>query len=272
MTRSEPLPPDLPGLPELHVGLLVIDHVREEFVATHGDYPAMFRSLLLAGAPPGLALRFTDFDVPAGELPADIDAADGWLITGSRDSVYDPLPWIEDLCAFVRRLHAAQRPLVGICFGHQLVADALGGRTAPADGGWAVGVHESRITASAEDAPRWLSSLPERFSLLSSHKDQVLELPPEARRLATNDFCPNAGFTVGEHLLCLQGHPEFSKPYARDLMNFRRELLGPAVHDAGIASLAEPIQGAVVGRWMLACLLQGRAAAQDPALAVGATP
>jgi GMP synthase - Glutamine amidotransferase domain len=155
-------------------------------------------------------------------------------------------------------VHAARRPLVGICFGHQLVARALGGETRAADQGWGVGVHECRLVAS----PPWLPAGTEGFALLCSHKDQVTRLPEGAELLATSAFCPISAFTVGEHLLCFQGHPEFTAAYARELMDFRRELLGEAVHGAGIASLDRPVDSVRVGRWILAFVAFAGAAAR----------
>lgn len=235
------------------LGILQVDSVREEFVGTHGDYPAMFRALFMAATDGAVAFR--DYDIRAGELPASVDEADAWVITGSRDSVYDDIAWIPPLEDFIRSADEARWPLVGICFGHQLVAQALGGRTESADGGWAVGVHSSEMVAQ----PPWLPRSVQGFSILSSHKDQVTELPDRAALLATNDFCPNAAFTVGDHLLCIQGHPEFTAPYARDLMTFRRELLGEAVYAAGIASLDGRVDSVGVGRWILAFVAHAHA-------------
>lgn len=236
------------------IGILKVDSVREEFVGRHGDYPAMFRALFMAASAGAVAFR--DYDVQHGELPERVDEVDAWVITGSRDSVYDDLPWIRRLEAFVRELHAARWPLVGICFGHQLVAQALGGETRSADVGWGVGVHYSRFVS-----PRpWLPGDAQGFSLLCSHKDQVVRLPEGAELLATSEFCPIGAFTVGDHMLCFQGHPEFTAPYARDLMNFRRELLGEAVHGVGIASLARPVDSVRVGRWILSFIAWAGAA------------
>ncbi len=236
----------------LRIGILQTDSVRPEFVEKHGDYPDMFRALLTdAAAAAGLPTpEFVNYDVQHGEYPADPAECDGYVITGSRDSVYDPHPWIARLGDYVRELHEKQHKLIGICFGHQLVAHVLGGETGASAAGWAVGVHSSRLTAT----PPWLQPEGNGFALLSSHKDQVQRLPEDAELLAENDFCPFAAFTMGDHILALQGHPEFEKPYAEDLIRLRQELLGPEVYERGMASLADPIQRVEVGQWMLAFL------------------
>lgn len=244
----------------LCIGILKTDRVREEFVDRHGDYPDMFHQLLRdaarAAAVPEPAFR--DYDVQHGHYPADVLECDGYVITGSRDSVYDDHLWIAELSDFVLNLHHRRHKLIGICFGHQLIAQVLGGETRAADVGWAVGVHASRVIA----APGWMQPHQEQFALLSSHKDQVTRLPEGAALLAENDFCPNAAFTIGDHILAIQGHPEFAKPYSADLMAFRRDLLGEMVYQRGVESLAMPVQGELVGRWMLAFLSwQGAASA-----------
>ena len=145
------------------------------------------------------------------------------------------------------QLRAKKIKLAGICFGHQLVAHYFGGKVGPANEGWAVGVHASHIVTHDS----WMAPANERLSLLSSHKDQVLELPPDATLYATNAFCPNAGFTVGDHTLTIQGHPEFRKDYARSLMTFRKDLLGDAVFGAGLDSLSCSTDEAVMGCWLV---------------------
>ena len=138
------------------------------------------------------------------------------------------------------------RSVVGICFGHQLMAHFFGGRTTKAPG-WAVGVHASELLVTEP----WLSPHADGFSLLSSHQDQVTDLPPGARLIATNDFCPLAGFACGDQVLTFQGHPEFRKGYSRDLMNMRRDLLGEDVWRTGVASLENATHERLVGRWIL---------------------
>ena len=132
----------------MKIGILKTDAVREEWVSEHGEYPDMFAALLGAADP---ALTFTTYDVRLGEYPAAIEDEDAYLITGSRHSVYDPLPWIAPLMDFVRELDQRRIKLVGICFGHQLIAEALGGSTRKAEQGWGVGLHRHRFS----DRPDW---------------------------------------------------------------------------------------------------------------------
>ncbi|MEM7078113.1 MAG: GMP synthase [Pseudomonadota bacterium] len=226
----------------LHLGILRTDAVLDEFQDRFGDYPQMFRDLLLAVDG---QLRFTEYDVRVA-LPADF-ACDAYLITGSRHSVYDDLPWIPALADYVRTAMAQGRKILGICFGHQLLAHFFGGHVAPAPGGWAVGVHASTLTPRA-----WMGDdAPTAMALLSSHKDQVQALPPTAQLYASNTFCPLAGFTLGEAAITIQGHPEFAKPYAAALMNFRRELLGEETFSAGMASLAHDTDSLQMARLLL---------------------
>ena len=228
----------------MRIGILQTDSVLAQFQPDHGDYPRMFMDLFdAAGQDMGLAYQI--IDAQASDYPP-ADRCHSYVITGSRHSVYDDLPWIAELAAFAESALDAGRPVVGICFGHQLMAHFFGGRAAKASG-WAVGVHASELLV---DEP-WLSPHADGFNLLSSHKDQVTELPPGARLIATNDFCPLAGFTHGDLVLTFQGHPEFRKGYSKDLMNMRRDLLGEETWRAGIASLDMETHQGLVGRWIL---------------------
>ena len=127
----------------MKLGILQTDHVREPLRKEHGDYDAMFMGLF-AGQP----LDIRVYRTLDGELPDSMDECDGYLITGSRFSSYDPEPWIENLKTWVVQAHHARRKLIGVCFGHQLIADALGGRVGPAETGWRVGVYANRFTES----------------------------------------------------------------------------------------------------------------------------
>ena len=211
--------------------------------ARFGDYADMFATAL--GDALGLGASFEFFDVRRGRYPDRVEACDGYLITGSRASVYEDKPWIDRLGDFVRELNDARAKTVGICFGHQLVAAALGGVVDRADVGWGVGVHAWDVV---DDAP-WMRPRLGEVRLLASHQDQVQVLPREARLLAASDFCPNAAFAIDNHVFAVQGHPEFTRDYARFLMCRRREALGDAFA-RGMESLHEPTDEAVVAQWI----------------------
>jgi len=244
----------------LKLGLLRTDSVLEEFQPRFGDYSDMFDALLNGAARdvPGLELEIVGYFVPGGELPGAPDECDGYVITGSRYSVYDPEPWIGRLAAFLEDVIAARRRVAGICFGHQLIAHFFGGRTEPAPAGWSVGVHRVRILRRE---PWMVPPLPE-IGLLSSHKDQVTCLPDGAELIASTDRCPVAGFVMGSAVVALQGHPEFSKPYAEALMRKREALLGPETFTAGIDSLAQDTHEHLVGTWLLRFFSESRATAE----------
>ncbi len=228
----------------MKLGILKTDAVRPEWVPSFGEYPDMFMALLAREDP---TLEFAVYDVEEGIYPADIDEVDAYLITGSKSSVYEDKPWIAQLMDFVRELDARKKKLVGICFGHQIVAHALGGRTEKSSKGWGVGRH----THVFSETPSWHDGQRPDFDILVSHQDQVVENARGARVLAGSDFCENAVVQVGEHILTFQGHPEFVSGYSREIMEFRREAIGEAAYQAGIASLNEEHEGARVARWIL---------------------
>ena len=226
------------------VGILKADSVLDDLQRTHGDYSDMFTRILSTDAHP---CEVKVYDVEHLEYPPEIDVCDGYLITGSKRSVYEDEPWIQQLGAFVQTLHQARKKLVGICFGHQLVAQVLGGKTEKSDRGWGVGRHDTRLLLDLNaDAPAGT-----QFSLLSSHQDQVSKLPGSARVLAQSEFCPIAGMLIDQHILTFQGHPEFDSAYARALLQIRRELVGEAKYEVAISSMAQVPDQALVAEWIL---------------------
>lgn len=228
----------------LRVVLLQTDNVLEQFQPEFGDYPVMFGNLL---EHPDIELSTHDvrFDLP----PAG--SGDGYIISGSRHSVYDDLPWIKQLAVFLEGEIRAGKKVVGICFGHQLLAHFFGGEVRPAETGWEVGVKETEIRERSD----WMQPPSAQVNLLSSHKDQVVVLPARARLSACSGSCPIAGFTIGENVITFQGHPEFRKGYSRSLIGYRRELLGEQVANAGLDSLQKPTDEPLVRRWILGFLL-----------------
>lgn len=205
----------------------------------------MLQRLLLSADP---NLEFRTYPVLFGELPGTLDECDAYVISGSRFSVFDGEAWIEQAHDFIRRLHQHKKKSVGICFGHQLIASALGGRVERAlDRGWGVGVHNWKI----HDQPEWMRPPLSELSLLAIHQDQVYDLPAGGRLLASSDFCPIAVFQVDDHFLAIQGHPEFSPEFADALFDLRQDLVGSERADAARRSVGEPIHDAAVAAWIM---------------------
>jgi GMP synthase-like glutamine amidotransferase len=223
------------------VGLLQVGHVDHRSLFVGGDYLQLFNDIL---EPHGIELHH--FACDEGDLPASLDDFDGWLCSPSRQSTYDELPWLPDVSELLRSLVAEERQFVGICFGHQLLAQALGGEVERADAGWTVGVQDYDVHVR----PWWMDPPRDRLRLIASHQDQVIALPADATQLAGNAACPNGGMLVGDRAWTLQIHPEFTAPLADSLLAGRVELLGADVVDAARASLAQPADQHLVAMWM----------------------
>jgi GMP synthase-like glutamine amidotransferase len=241
----------------MNIGLLACDDVPDRFQHIAGRYLDMFDALLRPHMPD---LHFTRYEVREGEIPATTDACDVYLCTGSRFSVYDKLDWIEALKAFVRDVHDTGKTFVGVCFGHQILAEALGGHVSKAHQGWGIGVLDMTIV---QPEP-WMQPLQYHCNLQYMHGDQVQHMPPESTLLATAPHCPVAMFKVGETMLGIEGHPEFPAAYEEALLRARREKIGVETVDAALASLSTPTDHAVAGRWIANFIEQERAVRGKP--------
>jgi GMP synthase-like glutamine amidotransferase len=200
-----------------------------------GRYPAMFEALL------GMEAR--TYDVAAGALPADVGRHDAYLVTGSPAGVYDDLPWIPKLTTFLRAARGKAR-LVGICFGHQIMAEAFGGRVEKSAKGWGAGLHTYPIVAR----PPWLDG-PPLVSAPASHQDQVMSQPPGTEVVASSLFTPYAALAWTDFsAISVQFHPEFSPEFAKALIAERYDRVPDP--DAAIASLDGPNDNARVGEWI----------------------
>ncbi|NKB29424.1 MAG: type 1 glutamine amidotransferase [Rhodobacteraceae bacterium] len=175
----------------MHIGILITGHAPDELQPDFGDYDAFFARLL-----DGYGFSFSAWNVVDNEFPPGIASADGWLITGSKHGAYEDHPWIPPLEQFIRDCYSARRPMVGICFGHQIVAQALGGRVEKFAGGWSVGRTQYDWNGRTLFANAW-------------HQDQVVELPQDAQVLAGNDFCRNAALIYDDRTFSVQPHPEY---------------------------------------------------------------
>lgn len=222
--------------------MLECDHVDTALRAVAGDYHDMFARCFARHAP---ELTLRRIDVVGGQPLPEVDAYDAVLVSGSRHGATDDLPWIHDLARFLRRLHAAGVPTVGICFGQQLIAHSLGGTVARAEVGWGVGVH--RATPTDVGAAAFTSA--QAFDLLLSHQDQVVSLPVGAQLLATSDHAPVAAFRHGS-LLGFQGHPEFTPAYAAALLDSRTDRIPAEVIARARPTLTAPTDQARVTGWI----------------------
>lgn len=225
------------------LGLLACDSLWEPLRSGFGDYPEMFTALFAAL---GAELTLEVFPVYHGTLPATVSACDGWLISGSRAGVYEDLPWIAPLMDFARAAHAVGVPQVGVCFGHQLLAQALGGRTEKAPHGWGLGNVRLELLAR----PDWLAPLPPSPWLHMAHQDQVTRLPARALHLATSAHCHYAMFALDERVLALQPHPEFTSAFMRALTDDPGFHVASALRTAALASYARPADSLAMARVM----------------------
>lgn len=198
------------------------DALREQ-----GDYPDFFETLLA-----GKGLTFRRWAVLRNDFPASVHECDGWLITGSRFGAYEDHPFIKPLEEFIRAAYAGHVPVVGICFGHQIIAQAMGGKVEKFSGGWSVGPTEYDFGGQTMTLNAW-------------HQDQVTQKPEAATRIASTDFCQNAALLYDDRMFTVQPHPEFTADFVQGLIDKRgRGLVPDATLDAAVARIDTPLDRA----------------------------
>ncbi|MBV8957304.1 MAG: gamma-glutamyl-gamma-aminobutyrate hydrolase family protein [Actinobacteria bacterium] len=227
----------------MRIGLLECDHVDDRYRHLSGDYADMFAALFAADP----IIELVNYDVVNGELPGEPGECDGWLVTGSRKSAYDDEEWIHRTAGFIRAAAATETPLVGICFGHQLLAHALEGAVERAPAGWGAGI----LTVDVTQKEPWMQPARSEARLHFMHQDQVTRVPNGGEVVASADHCPIAAFTVGDTMLGIQAHPEFTVPYAEALLTDRTERIGGDKAGAALESLATPTDEGVVAQWIV---------------------
>ena len=214
----------------MKAAILQCDNVLAKFQPQFGDYPAMIEQMF-DGV--DLPLSFDTYDCRQDQFPGDINEYDFYITTGSKASAYEDSAWIGQLIELVRQLDKQQKKLIGICFGHQIIALARGGKVEKSDNGWGIGIARNRIISR----PEWMSDGPAEINILVSHQDQITGLPDDTILIAENDFCPFFIVQWGNYFLSIQGHPEWNTDYSRTLINDRKAIIPPDRIKAALNSL-----------------------------------
>lgn len=213
--------------------------VPQTYRERHGSFPDMFERMVRAEDP---AAAFEIVSIPNGEALPDPRQLEAILITGAAAGVYDGLDWIAPLENFVRAAHANSTPMVGVCFGHQLIAQALGGLVRKSEKGWGIGRHVYQV------APDNGVVAGEQIAIACSHQDQVVEPPPSARTILFSEFTPHAGLLYANGTtLSVQPHPEFDADFAHVCCDLRDGKAPDSTVATARASLAEPLDRAKLG-------------------------
>lgn len=186
----------------MKIGILMTGHPPAE-MAHNGRYDAYFERLL-----GDQSFTYASWDVEGGELPAKVDEADGWLITGSRHGAYEDHPWIPPLEAFIRTCFDKRVPMIGVCFGHQIIAQAMGGKVEKFAKGWSVGAVDYPLDGETVTINAW-------------HQDQVVEKPQQAQVMSSTDFCANAALIYDDVFWTIQPHPEYGHDFIEGLISYR---------------------------------------------------
>ncbi len=236
----------------MRIGILNTDTLDYTAAQIYGNYTRMFNHFFqrCIGADV-MDLHVTDYDIQRQCFPASIDENDAYLITGSKVSVYDDVDWMAALEQFVQTLYDNEKPLIGICFGHQFIARALGGRVEKSKKGWGIGVRRLPILNQHD----WMQPSLDYLSLPYSHQDQVVSLPANALCFVGDEFCPCAGMLLGNErrhtVLTFQGHPEFSLAYVVYLLEKRRTQVGEQRCREAWHSLGLPMDRQTVANWIM---------------------
>lgn len=228
--NSSTTTPDKP----VRLGILQAGTVPEEMADQYADYNQLFVDLLGKNE-----FDYRHWKVLNGEFPDSTDDADAWLITGSRHGAYEAHDWIPPLEALIHQIYAANQPLVGICFGHQIIAQAMGGRVEKFSKGWSVGRVEYTLDKSVfGEGP---APTPDKTPLLAFHQDQVVKAPNTAITVGRSDFCKHAALLYGNRILTVQPHPEFYSDYIEGLLEARKTILPEEIAEKAAQALTLPI-------------------------------
>lgn len=236
---------------DLTIGILACGDVNKKIVDEFGEYPRMFHDLLKDYSA-DYHWQFHDYNVFNGDMPTSPHQHNAWIITGSKHGVYEDHTWITPLEKFIRQCYDAQIAMVGICFGHQLIAQALGATVEKSDKGWGLG----NMHYDVVDNPSWLTmpnDAKTNISIDAVHQDQVMTMPNaqyQPRVFLRSSFCDYAGLYYGDNrMMSMQCHPEFSHSFVRALIHARE--FPKKISEQALDSMAtSPSDSPLVAHWI----------------------
>lgn len=236
----------------MKIGVLNCGPVAGDLAPTYGEYDRVFGDWLGAYDP---SLTFSGWNAHLGELPASTDEADGWILSGSKYGVYEDHDWLPALKDFIRAAAEARAPMIGVCFGHQIMAEAMGGRAEKWAGGWNLGPKSYRASA----LPSWMADAPAAPTLHAVHQDQVTAAPPDTTTILSHDACAHAAMIYGDPetpwAITIQPHPEFSDDFTHSLVALRRGNAFPTEDaDVALAGIGQKLDRDWAARWFLSFL------------------
>lgn len=236
----------------MHINILLCDTFPGRLPDFIPNYESLFFDLFKSI---GVEATYRIYQTWQGELPSTVNPDELYLVPGSLDSAYDDKPWIVSLLHWIEKAYCRGAKMMGVCFGHQVIARALGGEVRKYDGGFGAGVRQSRVID--DEMKRFFPD--ERMRLLYSHHDQVMALPDGATRCATSDFCLNESYRIGRQVVTFQGHPEFTVAYSRHLLTNCSDDLDEVVRLKALRSLDEMLpMGPAAARFALDLLNEYR--------------
>ena len=233
----------------MKLGVLETGPVLDSLKGKYGPYTDFFRRMVTSVDP---TIEVIGWEAYQGQLPPSPKAADGWMITGSKYGAYEDLPWIPPLEDFLRSCLETRVPVAGFCFGHQILAQAAGGKVVKSDKGWGLGVHQYDVVRKTD----WMGVGPDQFSSMAIHQDQVVTRPDGATVIARSEFCENAALAYGDpdkpFAISVQPHPEFSAEFVEGLVKARRGNAFPEDRsDAALASLDRQVDNEAWAGWVV---------------------
>ncbi len=228
----------------MHIGILVTNTDDSAFAKQRPDDGEKFKALLQPLRPDW---KFNAVQVKDSVFPSCVDDFDGYVITGSPASANGPEAWVATLMDFIRKIDVAKTPTVGVCFGHQAIALALGGTVSKNPKGWGFGIADTHFTHTE----KWMVPKLDTISLYAAHNEQVTILPKDAIVLGGSDFCPVGSYRIDNHIFTTEYHPEMTPEFVLDLSYAFEKYIGHDVAENARKQFKSPAQGKIFAEWMV---------------------